>query len=413
MVKVTEILSFDWSINYSCRRGYLSLLSARPSGREERTRLPPPPLHSAHAREQPGVCCFSRCSRSLCRSVLWLMNPEEPELWERSSPLHWPLSPHICPRGPAPALAGGGGGGAAAGAVLPAADGGGRRGWAAALPAAAGAAQGGRGAGALLGGAAAGAGAGAWAGAGPGSPGSPRAGSGAAAGGGRREPELPPGLCQGRGPGRAAAAAGTRPCRQVPALGLRLGPAPGRGQPWGARDGPWAGCALGTSKLSGAWRPWWGGISAGGSETRAFETKGLTFTVPRPGGYGGIRPEVGLSDLCGLFQPNWLCDCVTRAQRVPRTGWVYRKVADPESVSDHMYRMAMMALVTEDKSLNKDRWDCLRLSRPYVNVGELQTKCWTKLSSRVRAFKSHWRNLKSFSLYPLDRVLFTWRTERG
>ncbi|KAF1445594.1 HD domain-containing protein 2, partial [Eudyptes moseleyi] len=47
-------------------------------------------------------------------------------------------------------------------------------------------------------------------------------------------------------------------------------------------------------------------------------------------------------------------------QRVPRTGWVYRNVAKPESVSDHMYRMAVMALVTEDKSLNKDR--CIRLA---------------------------------------------------
>lgn len=42
-------------------------------------------------------------------------------------------------------------------------------------------------------------------------------------------------------------------------------------------------------------------------------------------------------------------------QRVPRTGWVYRNVKKPESVSDHMYRMAVMALVTEDKKLNKDR----------------------------------------------------------
>uniref|UniRef100_A0A8C3M3N2 5'-deoxynucleotidase HDDC2 n=1 Tax=Geospiza parvula TaxID=87175 RepID=A0A8C3M3N2_GEOPR len=47
-------------------------------------------------------------------------------------------------------------------------------------------------------------------------------------------------------------------------------------------------------------------------------------------------------------------------KRVPRTGWVYRNVAKPESVSDHMYRMAMMALVTEDKNLNKDR--CIRLA---------------------------------------------------
>nr|XP_032649281.1 HD domain-containing protein 2 isoform X5 [Chelonoidis abingdonii] len=51
---------------------------------------------------------------------------------------------------------------------------------------------------------------------------------------------------------------------------------------------------------------------------------------------------------------------VGQLKRVPRTGWVYRNVEKPESVSDHMYRMAVMALVTEDKQLNKDR--CVRLA---------------------------------------------------
>ncbi|KAK9411556.1 HD domain-containing protein 2 [Crotalus adamanteus] len=51
---------------------------------------------------------------------------------------------------------------------------------------------------------------------------------------------------------------------------------------------------------------------------------------------------------------------VGQLKRVPRTGWVYRKVNNPESVSDHMYRMAIMAMVTEDKTLNKDR--CVRLA---------------------------------------------------
>ncbi|GAB1295014.1 5'-deoxynucleotidase HDDC2 [Apodemus speciosus] len=46
--------------------------------------------------------------------------------------------------------------------------------------------------------------------------------------------------------------------------------------------------------------------------------------------------------------------------RVPRTGWVYRNVEKPESVSDHMYRMAIMAMVTKDDRLNKDR--CIRLA---------------------------------------------------
>ncbi|XP_043835098.1 5'-deoxynucleotidase HDDC2-like [Dromiciops gliroides] len=42
-------------------------------------------------------------------------------------------------------------------------------------------------------------------------------------------------------------------------------------------------------------------------------------------------------------------------KRVPRTGWVHRNVEKPESVSDHMYRMTIMAFVTKDKHLNKDR----------------------------------------------------------
>ncbi|KAF7484811.1 HD domain-containing protein 2 [Marmota monax] len=51
---------------------------------------------------------------------------------------------------------------------------------------------------------------------------------------------------------------------------------------------------------------------------------------------------------------------VGQLKRVPRTGWVYRNVKNPESVSDHMYRMAVMAMVTKDDHLNKDR--CIRLA---------------------------------------------------
>lgn len=43
------------------------------------------------------------------------------------------------------------------------------------------------------------------------------------------------------------------------------------------------------------------------------------------------------------------------SQRVPRTGWVYRNVKNPESVSDHMYRMAMMSLIITDPTVDRDR----------------------------------------------------------
>ncbi|XP_071763978.1 5'-deoxynucleotidase HDDC2 [Centroberyx gerrardi] len=51
---------------------------------------------------------------------------------------------------------------------------------------------------------------------------------------------------------------------------------------------------------------------------------------------------------------------IGQLKRVPRTGWVYRKVKQPESVSDHMYRMAMMSLTITDPTVDKDR--CIKLS---------------------------------------------------
>ncbi|CAJ1077176.1 HD domain-containing protein 2 [Xyrichtys novacula] len=51
---------------------------------------------------------------------------------------------------------------------------------------------------------------------------------------------------------------------------------------------------------------------------------------------------------------------IGQLKRVPRTGWVYRNVQKPESVSDHMYRMAMMSLTITDPTVDKDR--CIKLA---------------------------------------------------
>ncbi|KAM9840722.1 5'-deoxynucleotidase HDDC2 [Aulostomus maculatus] len=51
---------------------------------------------------------------------------------------------------------------------------------------------------------------------------------------------------------------------------------------------------------------------------------------------------------------------IGQLKRVPRTGWVYRNVKDPESVSDHMYRMAMMSLTITDPTVDRDR--CIKLA---------------------------------------------------
>ncbi|XP_070705208.1 5'-deoxynucleotidase HDDC2 [Pempheris klunzingeri] len=51
---------------------------------------------------------------------------------------------------------------------------------------------------------------------------------------------------------------------------------------------------------------------------------------------------------------------VGQLKRVRRTGWVYRNVKEPESVSDHMYRMAIMSLTITDPTVDRDR--CIKLA---------------------------------------------------
>ena len=44
-----------------------------------------------------------------------------------------------------------------------------------------------------------------------------------------------------------------------------------------------------------------------------------------------------------------------------RAGWVRKNVDDPESVADHMYRMAMMALaLPPDSGLDRDKYELVQ-----------------------------------------------------
>ena len=55
---------------------------------------------------------------------------------------------------------------------------------------------------------------------------------------------------------------------------------------------------------------------------------------------------------------------VGKLKSTKRTGWVYRGVKSPESVSDHMYRMAVMSFLLsdqkEDAAINRDH--CIKLA---------------------------------------------------
>jgi putative hydrolase of HD superfamily len=41
--------------------------------------------------------------------------------------------------------------------------------------------------------------------------------------------------------------------------------------------------------------------------------------------------------------------CAGRLKRTPRTGWVMRNVDRPESVAEHQFRLALMAMSLADK----------------------------------------------------------------
>ncbi|ORX66672.1 hypothetical protein BCR32DRAFT_286292 [Anaeromyces robustus] len=43
-----------------------------------------------------------------------------------------------------------------------------------------------------------------------------------------------------------------------------------------------------------------------------------------------------------------------------RTGWVNAKITNPESISDHMHRMGVLAMLIKDDTLNKDK--CVKMS---------------------------------------------------
>ncbi|XP_038891100.1 5'-deoxynucleotidase HDDC2 [Benincasa hispida] len=57
-------------------------------------------------------------------------------------------------------------------------------------------------------------------------------------------------------------------------------------------------------------------------------------------------------------------DFLTLCQRLKttkRTGWVQRRVKDPESIADHMYRMGIMALISSDIP-GVDRDKCIKMA---------------------------------------------------
>lgn len=69
---------------------------------------------------------------------------------------------------------------------------------------------------------------------------------------------------------------------------------------------------------------------------------------------------------------------VGRLKHIKRTGWVNRNVQDPETISGHMYRMAVIAfLLDEEDKVNRDRVMKISLVHDMAEsiVGDLTPTC--------------------------------------
>ncbi|CCC69928.1 hypothetical protein NCAS_0D03470 [Naumovozyma castellii] len=69
-----------------------------------------------------------------------------------------------------------------------------------------------------------------------------------------------------------------------------------------------------------------------------------------------------------------------------RTGWVNNGVENPESISDHMYRMSIMSMLIKNPQVNRDR--CVRISLVH-DIAEALVGDITPLDPMTKEEKHH------------------------
>ncbi|PVZ99246.1 hypothetical protein BB558_004739 [Smittium angustum] len=86
---------------------------------------------------------------------------------------------------------------------------------------------------------------------------------------------------------------------------------------------------------------------------------------------------------------------VENLKKTKRTGWVNHNIPMPESISDHMYRMAIMAMTINDENLDRNR--CIKMALVH-DMAKL-VKDLDKYEMIVQAYeyeKEHRINLDTF-----------------
>lgn len=73
-------------------------------------------------------------------------------------------------------------------------------------------------------------------------------------------------------------------------------------------------------------------------------------------------------------------------QTTKRKGWINHGIKGPESIADHMYRMALMALIAGDNSgVNRER----------------SNACTLVLQNQLYVFMLYYINIVSYLFFPL------------
>ncbi|CAG8813531.1 16710_t:CDS:2, partial [Gigaspora margarita] len=67
--------------------------------------------------------------------------------------------------------------------------------------------------------------------------------------------------------------------------------------------------------------------------------------------------QTSSSNVTKLLEFFHLCE---KLKTTKRTGWIYNNVENPESISDHMYRMSILSLSVNDPTLDRDK--CVKMS---------------------------------------------------
>ncbi|KAI8869496.1 hypothetical protein GQ42DRAFT_163376 [Ramicandelaber brevisporus] len=99
---------------------------------------------------------------------------------------------------------------------------------------------------------------------------------------------------------------------------------------------------------------------------------------------------------------------IEKLKRTPRTGWIKREVAAPESISDHMHRMGVMAMLVDDPELDRSR--CIKMAIVHdiaeSIVGDITPHCGVSNEDK-HAMERHAINQLCSQLYSNEDVTTT------